>query len=176
MLLILIFILILNIVAIALTYYCLADMEKKEKVLFIAVGVGIIYFLTAFVYGISTKDIKIKEVSEMGKNLITFLFVPINGIIILPTLAKSYTKYKIGNLKADKLRNRGIVLAIILVILLIIECTYFKDIQDRVVTIIEKNKQEEQENSSNMLTNEQVNETINTITNEMIDNTIQNNK
>ena len=45
------------------------------------------------------------EIYDNLKNLITFLFVPINGIVVLPILAKSYAKYKIGNLKIDKLRN-----------------------------------------------------------------------
>lgn len=182
MLLILVFILVLNIVAIALTYYCLSDIEKKEKIIFIAIGIAVIYVLTSFVYWISTKNIAIKAVSETGKNLITFLFVPINGIVVLPILAKSYAKYKIGNLKIDKLRNRGIVLAIILVILLAIECAYFKDIQNKVVTMIEENQkiQQEKEKSTpsivNMMANEQENEMINTIENELQDNMILNNE
>ncbi len=139
MILILFFIIVLNLVALGLTYYCLNNMEKKDKIIFIAIGVGVIYILTSLVYWISTKGIEIKEVSEMGKNLITFLFVPVNSIFVLPLLAKSYNKYKIGKLASDKLRNRGIVLGVILAILLVIECSYFKDIQNSVVTIIENN-------------------------------------
>ena len=182
MLLILFFILILNIVSIALTYYCLSNMEKREKFLFIAIGVAIIYILTSWVYWISTKDIAIKEVSEMGKKIITLLFVPINGIIILPILAKSYAKYKMGSLGTDKLKNRGIVIAVILVILLIIECAYFKDIQNKVITIIEKNqqaKQEKEERQSNflqILANEQKNEMVNIVENEEIKDMISENQ
>ncbi len=170
MLLILVFILVLNIVAIALTYYCLSDIEKKEKIIFIAIGIAVIYVLTSFVYWISTKNIAIKAVSETGKNLITFLFVPINGIVVLPILAKSYAKYKIGNLKIDKLRNRGIVLTIILVILLAIECAYFKDIQNKVVTMIEENQkiQQEKEKSTPSIVNMMANEQENEITNEVV--------
>lgn len=182
MLLILFFILILNIVSIVLTYYCLSNMEKREKFLFIAIGVAIIYILTSWVYWISTKDIAIKEVSEMGKKIITLLFVPINGIIILPILAKSYAKYKMGSLGTDKLKNRGIVMAVILVILLIIECAYFKDIQNKVITIIEKNqqaKQEKEERQSNflqILANEQKNEMVNIVENEEIKDMISENQ
>ena len=171
MLLILFFILVLNITAIALTYYCLSDMDKRERFLFIAIGIAIIYVLTSLVYWISTKDIALKEVSETGKNLITFLFVPINAIVVLPILAKSYAKNKMGNLKADKLKNRGTVLAIILVILLIIECSYFKDIQNKVVTMIEENQQVQQkkrEEQLNVLVNEQQGEETNMITNEIL--------
>jgi len=160
MILILFFILVLNIVAIALTYYSLSNLEKKEKIIFIAVGIAIIYVLTSLVYWISTKDIAIKEVSELGKNLITFLFVPINGLVVLPILAKSYNKYKLGSLGLDKLKNRGIVLIVILAIILMIECSYFKEIQNNVVLVIEKNNEkrlQSTQNNSNIIDNTEAN-------------------
>lgn len=176
MLLILFFIIVLNIVAIALTYYCLSDVEKREKLIFIAIGVAIIYVLTSFVYWISTKDVAMKVVSELGKNLITFLFVPINGIIVLPILAKSCAKYKTGRLDLDKLKNRTLVLVMILAILLIVECMYFKEIQNRVVAMVEKNQQEQLEREQKqptILPNGQANEVSNTEINE-ISNSIAN--
>ena len=144
MTLILVFIIVLNIIAIALTYYCLSDLEKKDKVIFIAVCVAIIYMLTTFVYWSSTKSVAVKEVSDLGKNLITFLFVPINTLVVVPLFAKSYNKYKTGFLAFDKLRNRGILLGAILFIILIIECVYFKNVQNTVITLIEKNQQTRQ--------------------------------
>ena len=136
MLVILLFIIILNIVSIVLMYYCLGELGKKEKIIFIAAGTAIMYMLTSFVYWLSTKDIEITSVSERGKDLITFLFVPINGLITLPLLAKSYFKYKIGGIDMPILRNRAIVILILLVIILVIECTYFKNIQQQVVDLL----------------------------------------
>lgn len=165
MLLILFFTIVLNAVAIALTYHCLSNADKKEKLIFIAIGIAIIYVLTSFAYWISTKDVAIKEVSETGKDLITFLFVPINGIIILPIFAKSYEKYKIGSLGFDKLKNRGIVLAVLLIILLIVESVYFKDIQNSVIAVIEQNQQDI--NGMNQITNEQADEVSNELLNQI---------
>ena len=51
--------------------------------------------LTTFVYWISTKSVAVKEVSDLGKNLITFLFIPINTLVVVPLFAKSYNKYTI---------------------------------------------------------------------------------
>lgn len=133
---VLLFIVLLNVVAIALTYYCLENTEKKEKVIFIAVGIAIMYIFTSIAYWLSTKNIELKDVSELGKNLITFLFVPINGLIILPIFSKSYIKYKRGKLKREYLRNRIIALVLLLLGLLIIECMYFADIQNRVVEMV----------------------------------------
>ena len=178
MTLILIFILILNIIGIALTYYCLSDLEKKDKIIFIAVCIAIIYMLTSFAYWISTKDVAIKQVSELGKKLITFLFVPINTIITVPLLAKSYNKYKSGFLSGAKLRNRGIVIGIILIIILSIECGYFKNVQNSVVNLIEKNQQSsssQEELLKNMIESTMVNNEENNMINDNMVNSVEKN-
>ena len=156
MLFILFVILILNVVAIILTYHFLPDIEKKDRIIFIGVGIAVIYMLTSFVYWISTKNIKIEEVSEIGKNIITFMFVPINSIIVLPIIAKSYNKYKIRSLATDKLRNRVIAVAIPLFIILAIECVYFKNIQNSVVELVQQNTANtNQEIQTNEISNQQ---------------------
>ena len=147
MAIIILFIVILNIVSIVLMYYSLKDIEKKEKLIFIVIGTAIMYALTSLIYWLSTKNIEITDVSDLGKDLITFAFVPINAIVVLPLFAKSYYSYKMGNISGGILRNRGIVLGIILLIILIIECSYFENIQKQVVEYI-KQSQELQENEA----------------------------
>lgn len=146
------FILLFNVISIVLMYYCLGDLSKKEKFIFIGVGTGIMYILTSIIYLISTNGIEITQVSETGKNLITFLFVPVNAIIVLPILAKSYSKTKFGNLGNDVFIKRGIVLGILLLIVLIVECNYFKNVQEGVVSLIKQNTQVN-EKSNNILNN-----------------------
>ena len=133
-------IILLNIVAILLTYHSLSDFEQKEKIVFLVVGVAVMYILTSIVYWLSTKGVEIKEVSEHAKNVITLMFVPINSILILPLFAKSYQKYKMGSLASDKFRNRVIIFGVILLIIFIIECSYFKDIQEGVIESLKKVK------------------------------------
>ena len=166
------FILFFNIISIALMYYCLGDLTKKEKFIFIAVGTGIMYILTSIVYWISTNGIEITEVSETGKNLITFLFVPVNAILVLPILAKSYSKTKFGSLKSDVFIKRGIVLGILLFIVLIVECNYFKNIQEGVVNLIKRNAQTSIENNSVNEVNENVLNEISSSTNENLENEV----
>lgn len=156
MLFILFIILILNVVAIMLIYHFLPDIEKRDRIIFIGVGIAVIYMLTSLVYWISTKDIKIEEVSEIGKNIIIFMFVPINSIAVLPIIAKSYNKYRIGSLATDKLRNRVIAIAIPLFIILIIECVYFKNIQNNVIKLVQQNTTNtKQEIQTNEISNQQ---------------------
>ena len=130
-------ILVLNILAIFFTYRFLGeDSEKKEKWIFIIVGVAVMYMLVTAVYWLSTKDINLGEGASIAKNLITFAFVPVNAIVILPPLARAYNYAKIGKLGKDKLKNRAILLAVILLIILIIEYIYFKNIQTGILNII----------------------------------------
>ena len=134
-------ILALNLVAIFLTYHFLGkEMDKKAKGIFIIIGIAIIYILVSFVYWISTKDIELGTNESFGKNLITFTFVPVNAIIILPFLANSYKNLQSGRLKSVPFRNRCILLATVLVVLLVFEAFYFKDIQTGIYAMLESAK------------------------------------
>ena len=140
MLIIILFIIVLNAVSIILMYRSLNNISSKEKLIYIAAGTVLMYFLTSIIYWISTRNIEITEVSRTGKDLIIFLFVPINGIIVLPLFAKSYCKFKDNKLSSRVFRNRGIALGILLLIILIVECAYFENIQRQVeIMINEKN-------------------------------------
>ena len=136
MIVIVLFILILNVVSILLMYKCLGIESKKEKLIFVVMGTALMYILTSIIYWISTKDIQMTEVSERGKDLIIFLFVPINAILTLPLFAKSFSKFRDGRIDGKILRNRGVLLIILLAIILIFECIYFKNIQQQVVNMI----------------------------------------
>ena len=86
-----IFILILNVVSIVLTYHFLGkDMDKKSKGIFIVIGIAFIYLLVSLVYWLGTMNIDLGVDGDTGKDLITFTFVPVNSIIIMPFLANSY--------------------------------------------------------------------------------------
>ena len=131
-------ILALNVVAFFLTYHFLGkDMDKKSKGIFIIIGVAVIYMLVSFVYWISTKDIDIGASGDLGKNLITFTFVPVNAIVVLPFLASSYKHYKAGDIQVEHFRNRAILLGVVLFILLIIDFFYFKDVQNGILAMLQ---------------------------------------
>lgn len=131
-------ILILNIVAILLTYRFLGtELEKKEKWIFVAIGIAVMYLLVTSVYWLSTKQVNLGEAANPAQNLITFTFVPVNSILILPFLANSYRLIKLGKLDTQTFKKRAILLAIILFIVLLFEFFYFKDIQTGILNIIQ---------------------------------------
>ena len=164
MIIIVLFILILNIVSILLMYRSLDNMTQKEKLIYIAAGTVMMYLLTLIIYWISTRNIEITDVSRTGKDLIIFLFVPINGILVLPLVARSYSKFRDNKLSSRVLRNRGVALCLILFIILIIECVYFENIQKQVENMIsEKNNKyyQIQQQALNSIANSTKEESIN---------------
>lgn len=130
-------ILVLNVVAILLTYRSLGtELEKKEKYICVIVGIAIMYMIVTCVYWLSTKNIDLGQASSTAKNLITFSFVPVNSILVLPFLASSYKHLKAGRLQTEKFRNRAILILAVLVVILIFEFFYFKDIQNGILSVI----------------------------------------
>lgn len=122
--------LILNVIAMFLTYRFLGnELSKKEKWIFIAVGIAIIYILVSTICALSIKDVDLGQASQTVQKLITFSFVPVNAILVLPIMASSYRHLKAGRLKKENFKNRIIVIVIVLIIVLVIEFFYFKDIQ-----------------------------------------------
>ena len=127
---IILFILLINVINIFAIYKLLGkDIKNKEKIIFIAVGVAIMYMLVSVVYWLSSIGMD-KNAADAGRDFITFTFVPVNGLCVLTFLSSSYKKFKEGRLKANILRNRCVVLVAVLIILLVIEFFYFKNIQN----------------------------------------------
>ena len=130
-------ILALNIVAVLINYRFLGTIEKKEKLIFIVIGIALMYLTVSMVYNLSLNNEETEKLAELGKNFITFTFVPVNAILILPFLASSYKYFKTGKLKKEIFRNRILLLLVIMIIILIIEFFYFQDIQAGILSIVQ---------------------------------------
>lgn len=129
-------ILALNLVTIFLTYRFLGtEFEKKEKWIFVIVGMALMYVTVSVAYWLGTKDLE--ATSSTGQNLITFTFVPINGLLILPWVAKMYRQLKYGKLKEQNFKKRCILFIVLLLVILIFEVFYFNDIQTGILNIVQ---------------------------------------
>lgn len=128
---------IIYLIDIAWTWKSLGDLEKSKKVAFIAIGLVITYIITTIVFSISQNGIQYEneESIKTVKNVLVAVFAGINGLIILPQLAKTLDKAKEGEIEKNQIRNRIILLVIILLICLIFECGYMKDTQQGIVNI-----------------------------------------
>lgn len=121
-------ILLANIVAIVLTYHFIKTLDKKEKVIFIAVAVAINYLIVSLIYALSSIGIE-QAVSNAAKSFVTYMFVPVNMIIFMPVIANTYCNIKLKKIQREKVQKRIIIMGIIALVVVIFEFFYFKNIQ-----------------------------------------------
>ncbi len=161
---------IANILAITILYQFIKKLDNKEKIIIIAISIATIYILVSITYWISGFGINTK-IHEQSKNFITYLFVPVNMILFAPYLANQYIKVKEKKVKKVNFIKKVRMMSFLLIIVLIVEGLYFRNIQNNIVLIgntIENNEtqhknttnqiQEENENTANQIQREIVNE------------------
>lgn len=156
---IMIAILIANIVAIGIVHQFIKKLNKKEKILFIAVCVAAVYIAISITYWFSGFGIN-ETVHEESKSFITYMFVPVNVILFVPYIASKYMKLKNKKIKQEEfIKKCGIVL-LVAIIVLIGEYFYFRNMQQNIIQISddakETNQSIENENVQNELTQNEV--------------------
>ncbi len=135
------FIIIISIVIylinIAWTWKSLGDLAKSKKAAFIVIGLVVIYIITTIVFFISQNGVQYENEESIGtiKNVLVAIFAGINGIILLPQMAKILDNAKEGKIEKNQLRNRIILWLVVLLICLIFECGYMKDTQEGILEI-----------------------------------------
>ena len=129
-----IFIFVANIIAIVSTYFSFGKkLGKDKKMMYTMIAIGVIYILTLIVYLLSSIGVNNSNVTSASREMITFTFVPVNTIILLPFLIRSFEKAKNKEIKTAKLNQRVIIVVIIAVILMITEFFYFRNIQKNII-------------------------------------------
>ena len=161
-LVILLFIFVANIVSILLIYHSFDKrIEKTKKLLYTMISMGVVYIVVLIIYFFSSIGID-KEIAKSSKQMITFTFVPVNSIIIIPFLIRSFNKRKDNEISGEQLNKRAIA-----AILVVGEFFYFRNIEKEIGKIIEQ-QQENMNNTTSNVTEE------NTISNTTTDNTLLN--
>ena len=129
--------LIIYFINIAWTWKSLGEMGKSSKIVFVIVGILVLFIITLITFNISAKNIQYQHQGETDtiRNVLVSIFTGINGIIILPQLAKILDKAKEGKIEKNQIRNRIIIWIAILIICLIFECGYMKDTQVGIIEI-----------------------------------------
>lgn len=145
-----IFIILANIVAILLTYYSFnKNLDKSKKMLYTMISIGTMYIVILIVYFFSSLGLS-KNTSSNAKNMITFTFVPINAMIFLPILIRTFNKGKSKAITTKQLNRRVIIVAVIGIAVLVSEFFYFRNIQKGINKVLEAKQNElvQEENSS----------------------------
>ena len=128
-------ILVVNIIAILVVYQFIKPLEKRDKLIVVALGIAINYMLALIVYSLSSIGMD-QNISNAASSYILYIFVPINCILNVPFIASSYCKYKLEKLPKDKFRNRVIIVVAYTIIIAIFEYFYFKNVQGDIVNMV----------------------------------------
>ncbi len=157
-----IFIILANIVAILLTYYSFnKNLDKSKKMLYTMISIGTMYIVILIVYFFSSLGLS-KNTSSNAKNMITFTFVPINAMIFLPILIRTFNKGKSKAITTKQLNRRVIIVAVIGIAVLVSEFFYFRNIQKGINKVLEAKQNElVQEDNSSIEENTENEEVVN---------------
>jgi len=128
-------IVIIYFIEIAWTLQSLGWIEKNKKILIIIIGNIAMAIITFAIFQIAKGGVangveKLPEnVGHLVKNLMVAIFTGVNGIIILPQIAKILDKINEDQIEKSKVQKRVIILAIVFVICLVFETSYMKQTQ-----------------------------------------------
>ena len=130
---------VLYIIFIAFTLHNLnTAIDNKIKIAYITIGTLIIFLVTLIIFNISTNGVEYENKDMIGnvRNIILAVFVPVNGLIVMPYLANLISKINTNEITQQKFKKKIIVLAIIFIVVVIFECSYFKSTQLGILKIL----------------------------------------
>ena len=137
MIFIIITIIIVYFTLIGWTWQSLGNVEKNKKIAYIIIGIIILYIFTLIIFQTTKNGINYqnKQIQNSIQNILVIIFTGINGIIVMPQIAKILDKINEDEIQQNELKKRIIILLIIFVICIIFECGYMKDTQEGIIEI-----------------------------------------
>ena len=108
------------------------------RVSYILIGTVFITILTLILFLISKIGIQYPKKEMIGevRRIILLAFIPINGFITLTQASSIFVQAKSGMVSKEDMSKRIRILAVVFIIMIIIECIYFKSIQNGMIRII----------------------------------------
>ena len=131
---------VLYIILISFTLHNLSLVENKTaKIVYVTIGLIVMIVCTWITFYFSTKGVNYQNSNIIGnvRNVLLAVFVPVNGIVVMPYLANMLSKIGLNEITQEKFKKRIIILGVIFIIVLIFECSYFKNIQIGILKILE---------------------------------------
>lgn len=126
-----IFIIILLIYFVLLTWIWknLGSIEKSKKIMYISIGLLIMYVISLINFNISKSGSGFDSIinGKVIKNIFVTIFTGINGMVLLPQIARVLDRINEGNYNKKRLKKTLIIVLFVFVIALILERLYLKD-------------------------------------------------
>lgn len=127
---------------IAWTWQSLGFIEKTKKVAFILIGMILMYLITLIVFQITKGEVQYEnlEMQKQVQNMIVAIFSGINGMIIMPQVGKMLDKINENEIEKQVLVKKIGILVIVVIVCLIFEIGYMKEIQRGILKIYQSMK------------------------------------
>ena len=118
-------------------WHNLGRIENSKKIIYILVGMIIIFINTNIVYSISKVNIQYPEqqMESTIQNMLVLVFTALNGLIVMPYIAKQLDKIHEKEIEKEKFTKKMLLLVIIFILCLILESGYLKDTQVGILDI-----------------------------------------
>lgn len=124
-------------ILIAWTWHSLGFLEKSKKVIFLIVGIFIMYIITLLIFQIAKANIHYEniQIQKSIQNILVAIFTGINGVIALPQIGKIVDKVKEEEIGKNEQKKRIAIIIIVFMVCLIFELGYMKDTQEGILKI-----------------------------------------
>ncbi len=117
---------IILIIACVAIYHNTNSFETKGRIIYIVVGMILMYFVTSVLCYINLKGVEIKNEQALHDilSVVKMIFTPLNAMVMLSLIGNTLGKAKDQVIDTDKAGKRLLILAIVFIIILIFETNY----------------------------------------------------
>lgn len=128
---------IIYLVLIAWSWQSLGSIGKTKKIIFILVGIILMYLITLVVFRTTKGDIDYQDIKIQNsiQSVIVAICTGINGMIIMPQIGKILDQINENQIGKEQLIKRCFILVVVFVICLIFESRYMKDTQQGILKV-----------------------------------------
>lgn len=128
---------IIYVILIAWTWQSLGSIEKTKKIVFILVGIVLMYLVTLVVFGTTKGDIDYQnmEIQSSIQNVIVAICTGINGMIVLPQIGKIVDQINENQIEKEQLIKKCLILIVVFIVCLIFESGYMRDTQQGILKV-----------------------------------------
>ena len=108
-----------------------------QKIGYVAIGLIALAVITLILFNVSKVGVQYPNEEIIGqiRKMALFVFIPINGLLSLPHIARIYTNLQDGT-DEKQVKRKIIILGIVIIIAIIVEISYLKSFQNGIIQIL----------------------------------------
>lgn len=128
---------VIFIIACIAIYHNTNSYEPKKRILFILVGMALMYGITSIMCTTKIEGIQVKngQALEDTVSVMKWIFTPINALVALCSIGNTLGKAKDKEITPDKAGKRLMIIAIALIIIFVFESNYIKNFINGVLKV-----------------------------------------